>query len=452
MKPHWFNPAPRIGFAWDPRGNGKTAIRGGYGIFYEHTNGNEGNTESLENSPPLATVVQKVDIQGYGSINAGGGVAPQLPLGVVAIPTKVQWPYMQQWHFDVQQEVAHNTIATVSYVGSKGTHLTRESNLNQIFPTPLSQNPYKPGEVINANGHDDCGTGQTPSGVPITGQALINLGVAACGANPNLFRPFPGYGTITHLEDAASSTYHALQASMRRNVGQLTISAAYSYSHSIDDSSDRGDGTFVNAYNFTANRASSNFDQRHVFNFSYIWDIPLFKSPGLANKLLGGWEYSGVVSVSSGTPFSPTFNVDNAGVANGVAGAGARPDLVGDPHAGPFPPPDTGLGAKVFYNPNAFAAPRGLTFGDVGRNILRNPRRTNFDMALFKHFRITEAVGFEFRAEAFNVFNHAEWGNMYGGGGSAPGDTNNVFGNPGFLQVTSTHLPRILQLGAKLIF
>src|SRR5258707_3481569 len=102
---------------------------------------------------------------------------------------------------------------------------------------------------------------------------------------------------------------------MRRNLRQLTISAAYSYSHSIDDSSDRGDGTFVNAYNFAANRASSNFDQRHVFNFSYIWDIPLFKSPGLANKLLGGWGNSGVVTVSSGTPFTPTFTVTNAGWA-----------------------------------------------------------------------------------------------------------------------------------------
>jgi hypothetical protein len=492
MKSHWFNPAPRIGFAWDPRGNGKTAIRGGYGIFYEHTNGNEGNTESLENSPPLANVVQKVNIQGYASINAGGGAAAQLPLGVVSIPTKVQWPYMQQWHFDVQQEVAHNTVATVSYVGSKGTHLTRESNLNQIFPT--SATPYAKGEPIGPtillnpvlfppiNGTPqmssvpgDCGVdpntntfpadangvptnGITPSGnpVPYAGVGVlspaVNLGVAACGANPNLFRPFPGYGTITHLEDAASSTYHALQASVRRNVGQLTVSGAYSYSHSIDSSSDRGDATFVNAYNFAANRASSNFDQRHVFNFSYIWDIPLFKSPGIANRLLGGWEYSGVVSVSSGTPFSPVFNVDNAGVANGVAGAGARPDLVGDPHAGPFPPPDTGLGARVFYNPNAFAPPRGLTFGTVGRNILRNPRRTTFDMALFKHFAIRESLAFEFRAEAFNVFNHAEWGNIAAGGGAAVGDGNNVLGNPGFLQVTSTHLPRILQLGAKIIF
>jgi hypothetical protein len=279
----------------------------------------------------------------------------------------------------------------------------------------------------------------------------VNLGIAACGTNPNIFRPFPGYGTITHLENRASSTYHALQTSIRRSVGQLTISGAYTYSHSIDDSSDRGDATFVNSYNLAANRASSNFDQRHVFNFSYIWDLPFFRSPGLTNKLLGGWQYSGRVSATSGTPFNPVFNNDNAGVANGVAGAGARPDLVGNPRSGPFPAPDPGF-ARVFYNSNAFTTPAGLTFGDVGRNILRNPRHTNFDMALFKHFAIKESVAFEFRAEAFNVFNHTEWNNIAGGGGAAGGDGNNTLGNPGFLQVGSTHLSRILQLGAKLLF
>jgi hypothetical protein len=482
MQPHWFNPAPRIGFAWDPWGNGKWAIRGGYGVFFEHTNGNEGNTESLENSPPLATVQQKVDIQGYANINKSVGVPPTFPLGVVAIPTKAQWPYMQQWHLDVQHEVAHNTVATVSYVGSKGTHLTRESNLNQIFPVGASQNPYlKNQEVITPNtspsggNSPDCGAtfdafgvptaAATATGVPVpyavganglaTGPA-VNLGVAACGTNPNPFRPFAGYGTITNLEDKSSSIYHALEASVRRNVGQLTVSAAYTYSHSIDDSSDRSDSSFVNSYNFAANRGSSNFDERHVFNFSYVWDIPLFRSQGLAHKVLGGWQYSGVVSVGSGTPFSAAYNVDNAGVANAVAGKGARADLVGDPHAGPFPSPDSGF-ARTFYNANAFAVPVGLTFGDSGRNILYNPRRTNFDMALFKHFAFTERLGFEFRAEAFNVFNHTEWLPIAGSAGSANnnssnGQNNNVFGNPGFLQVGAAHNPRILQLGAKLLF
>jgi hypothetical protein len=451
MQPHWFNPAPRIGFAWDPKGDGKMAVRGGYGIFFEHTNGNEGNTESLENSPPLATVVQKIQIQGYANINAAGGTPEQFPLGVVAVPTKVQWPYMQQWHFDVQREVARNTVATVSYVGSKGTHLTRQSNLNQVFPTPLSQNPYKVGEAIGTN---DCTTHTTPSGVPITGQALTNLNIASCGANPNAFRPYLGYGTITNLQDAASSTYHAMETSVRRNVGQLTLSAAYTYSHSIDDASDRGDGTFVDSYNFAANRASSNFDQRHVFNFSYVWDIPLFKTKGLANTFLGGWQWSGITTVVTGSPFTPTFSTDNAGVANAVAGAGARPDLVGNPRAGVVQVPGSGFG-PLLYNPAAYSVPRGLTFGDVGRNSLTNPRRTNFDMALFKHFAIRESLAFEFRAEAYNVFNHTEWGALAGGGGSGANAVNsatNVFGNSGFLFINTAHNPRILQLGAKLLF
>jgi hypothetical protein len=238
---------------------------------------------------------------------------------------------------------------------------------------------------------------------------------------------------------------------MRRSVGQLTLSAAYTYSHSIDDSSDKGDSTFVNSYNYAANRASSNFDQRHNFTFSYVWDIPLFRGTGLTHTLLGGWQYSGIASVSSGTPFSAVFNTDNAGVANGVAGAGSRPDLVGNPHAGPFPAPDANF-AKVFYNPAAFAAPQGLTFGTVGRNTLNNPRRINFDMALFKHFAIKESMAFEFRGEAFNVFNHTEWEGIAGGSGSAGGSGNNVFGNPGFLQVSAAHNPRILQLAAKFIF
>src|SRR5438477_3441176 len=262
MQGHLFNPAPRIGFAYDPKGDGKTAIRGGYGIFFEHANGNEGNTESLENSPPLANAAQRNNISGY---TGSGQAQAQLPLSVNAIPTKATWPYIQQWHFDVQHEIARNTVATVSYVGSKGTHLNRQTDLNQRRSVPLSQNPYRPGEAIGANGHSDCGPidpvtqtfptdsngvptqASTPSDMPITGQAAVNLGIAACGTNPDPFRPFAGYGDIAHLEYKASSIYHAFQTSVRRSVGQLQLSFAYTWSHSIDDSSDRFDGSFVDS-------------------------------------------------------------------------------------------------------------------------------------------------------------------------------------------------------------
>ena len=474
-KGHFFNPAPRLGFAWDPRGNGKWAIRGGYGVFFEHTNGNEANTESLENSPPLATVVQRIQIVGYTNIGTGAA-PPQFPLSVTAIPAKATWPYVQQWHLDVQHEVARNTIATVSYVGSKGTHLVRISNFNQLMPVPASMNPYSPGQ---ASSTADCGTAFDTNNVPtnsigagISGfygglgvmSPAVNLAISTGCTNPNptntaginavqpdTFRPYPGYGTISHIEEASSSVYHALQTSVRRSVGQLTLSAAYTYSHSIDDASDRYDTSFVNAYGFATNRATSNFDQRHVFNLGYVWDIPVFKAPGLAHTLLGGWQYSGIAAVGTGFPFSIVYNTDNAGVANGAAGAASRPDLVGNPKA-----PVTQIpGQFIFYNASAFAPPRGLTFGDIGRNTLTNPRRTNFDMALFKHFAIKESLAFEFRAEAYNVFNHTEWGNIAGQGGNAGGAGNNTdSASPPatFLAATSAHNPRILQFGAKFIF
>jgi hypothetical protein len=451
---HVFNPAPRIGFAWDPSGTGKTAIRAGYGIFFEHGNGNEANSESLENSPPLAYAAQQNNVVGYQNI---GGGATQFPLSVNSIPTKAVWPYVQQWHLDIQHNIAQRTVATLSYVGSKGTHLNRLSNLNQIPSVPLSQNPYKPGEAIGAN---DCSLGTTPSGVPITGQALINLNVAACGANPDLYRPFPGYGDISYLVNAASSSYNALQFGMRRSMGGLDLNLAYTYSHSIDDSSDRFDGSFVDSYNPRANRASSSFDQRHIFNLGYVWDIPLYKKPGMAHTLLGGWRYSGITTVSTGTPFSVLYTTDNAGVGNGL-GSAAYMDIIGDPKAGlnQYGP----LAGPLFYNPAAFAVPRGLTFGNSGRNRLRNPARVNFDMALLKNFAVTEKDYFEFRVEAFNVFNHTQWGAIAGDAGSGAGNNssgtnvlssdtpaNNV--GAGALQPNIAHSGRILQLGLKFLF
>jgi len=472
LQPHLFNPAPRIGFAWDPFGNGRWAIRGGYGIFFEHTNGNEANTESLENSPPLATAPQQLQIVGYTNIGAAGGqAAPQFPLGVTSVPTKVTWPYMQQWHLDIQHDVARNTIATVSYVGSKGTHLTRQSDLNQLLPVPASMNPYHNGKQAVAA---DCGSTFDQNNVPtaapvangITGfygglgvmSPAVNLAVnTSCvnpdtgnAVNPNVFRNYPGYGTIAHLELEASSIYHALQTSIRRNVGQLTLSAAYTWSHSIDDSSDRGDGSLVNAYNFASNRASSNFDERHIFNASYLWDLPLAKGAGLKHFLLGGWQHTGILSVSSGFPFSVVNPTDAAGVAEGV-GAGARADIVGDPNSGFQRVPAPNLG-PLWYNQAAFVPATSLTFGNSGRNLLRNPRRTNIDMTLHKMFPIRERMGFEFRAEAFNVFNHAEWGNIAGAGGNAGGASNNTQGSSSFLYVSTVHNPRILQLALKFNF
>ncbi len=499
---HLFNPAPRLGFAWDPMGNGKTAVRGGYGIFFEYTNGNEATATQLEGAAPLVQTPSQPNIVGYAGIGVPGA---SFPLSVTSLPQKAVWPYVQQWHVDVQHEFPKNTVAVLSYVGSKGTHLGRRWDMNQIHSIPATQNPYvaagQPitGVITDSSGNvtypGDCASGTVgpggpaipgynPDGIPTDqtpGTAGVNMYVA-CGNDPDFFRPFPGFSDIRRLDNGASSIYHALQASLRKTVGALQFSVAYTYSHSIDDSSSGGDTGFVDSYDFARNRASSNFDQRHVVAISYIYDLPFFRGAGLSHSLLGGWQVSGITSIQTGAPFTVTnagtsaIPSDNAGVANNVGlggtGNGSYPDLVGNPNSPkPAVPPGSSFG-PAYGNPAAFVAPVGLTFGDSPRNILRNPLTTNFDMALFKHFAIKEGMSIEFRAEAFNVFNHVEWGYIGGAGGSAAnnssitsgadsiscyGGTNNSAGDAscqgsGLFSPLAAHNPRILQLGFKFIF
>jgi hypothetical protein len=459
---HLFNPAPRIGFAFDPKGDGKTAIRGGYGIFYEHTNGNEGNTESLEGSAPLVLRATQSNIVGYTNIGAGAGQVPLPPLSLVSIPNQVKWPYVQQWNLGVQHELPTHIVLSVAYVGSKGTHLTLVTNSNQLCAIsgggicgPAVANPYTPGEAIsvfdavnNPTGNTNCANG-TVNGVPVTGPAANNLAVAACGASADPLRTaFPGYSNVTSLRDAADSIYHALQVSANRTVGNLTLSLAYTYSHAIDDSSDRSDFGFVNAYNIAANRASSNFDQRHALSLSYVYGLPLFKgASGFTRAALGGWQVSGITIVQTGLPqnvINGTTFGDNAGVGNGLIssnlGSGSRPDQVGNPNNVPANPNPAAPG-PLLYNPAAYAIPTGLTFGDVGRNTVNLPRHTNFDFGLFKSFKFTEKTGLDFRWENFNVFNHTEFNGM-----------NASLGASNFLYATTTHLGRVMQFGLRLYF
>jgi hypothetical protein len=464
LQGHLFNPAPRIGFAWDPKGDGKMAIRGGYGIFYEHTNGNEGNSESLEGSAPLVLTSQQFNVTGYGNIGGGGGVL--FPLSFTEIPTKAIWPYVQQWNLDVQKELPGHIIASLAYVGSKGTHLTLQSNANQLQPVAAANNPFAAGTPIDPGGADCANFTQNAFGIPVAATlgngaavptaAVPNLWVA-CGNNPNPLRTnFPGVSNITQLTNQANSNNNALQFSAQRTVGALTLSFAYTYSHSIDDSSDRFDSSFVNAYDVAANRASSDFDQRHSASISYVYALPFFKSPGHLRTLLGGWQVSGITIAQTGTPFSVTDGTtygDNAGVGNGV-GTGARPDLVGDPNAVASSNIATERGPLIL-NPGAYALPTGLTFGDVGRNTVYLPGRLNFDFGTFKRFAINERSGFEFKWETFNTFNHTQYGGQGQGSVNSGMDTNDPAANlatSGFGHVTVAHAPRIMQFGLRFYF
>jgi hypothetical protein len=174
-----------------------------------------------------------------------------------------------------------------------------------------------------------------------------------------------------------------------------------------------------------------------------VYDLPFFKGGGIKNRVLGGWQFSGITSIQSGTPFTVqngTDFSDSAGVANGLVNAGSFADIIGNPRSGfdRHVPGDVG---PRLYNPDAYATPQGLTFGNSGRNSLTLPRRTNFDFSLFKRFPLGEARAFEFRWDNFNVFNHTQFSAI-----------DQDFGSSTFLEATSAHSARIMQFGAKIIF
>jgi len=543
-----FHPGPRFGFSWDPFGDGKTAIRAGYGLFWEHGTGYEANVGSLIGGAPLIlSEVQSAPTSyntiGYscqdGSTQCGSAStvgSATFPLNVTSIPTKATYPYTQQWSVSVQREIQKSLIAQLAYVGTKGTHLTAVRDLNQLEPFS-GQNPFSAHQPITAdvcsygahNGYFYPSDGTNASGTTVSGPGIgpkspgwWNMVVACTGnpgytttdANGNVIllgtsadsrRPYPGFSNIISLENIANSTYHALQGTLREVTGPLTIGVAYTYSHSIDDSSDRSSANFTNSLDIRSNRGSSDFDQRHMLNVNYIYSLPLIrwldgfadlmggdesaegspssKGPGsghaVRNLLLDNWQLSGITTWQTGTPFSVinggsgdgTGTSDNAGVGDGL-GVGSYADLM--PGAGAHgQKPYVAVGGQnigpLLLNPGAFTAPRGLTFGNSGRNYLRNPSRTNFNLSLLKHFKaFHEKSDVEFRAEAFNVFNHTQF-RIYDP--SHPGNTgNNVINCYGdittqysagasgclagnsFLHPVDAHDPRILQFALKLGF
>jgi hypothetical protein len=543
MSGHLFNPAPRIGFAWNPTGSVKTVLRGGYGIFFEHGTADEANTGSLEGAAPVVLSMTQVD-PGWSTIGEDSTVsAPHItafPVNVTAIPAKAVWPYVQQWSASIERELPKNALASFAYVGSKGTHLTAELETNQLAPT--GSNPFGMHQPLKTRGVNPASSGglsgdctASNSGIfTLTNGVVIHPGdpsyinmVAACYASigpvnsntsatgnalsPNSLRTYaPGIGEIYSLQNAANSSYNAFQATLRKVQGHVTLGVAYTYSHSLDNASDRSDATFVNSFDLKGNRASSNFDQRHLLHVSYIYDLPMVhildsllhfadsdptnqaaSYPGRSydprawsnskavQTALGGWKLSGLTLFETGIPFTVVNNgsptgigaLDNAGVANGV-GSGSYPDLSGiSAHSRkPAGGNNSQSVGPLLLNPAAFIAPRGLTFGNAGRNDLNNPRRWNTDLALLNHFSVLERVDAELRIEAFNVFNMTQFriydptlGNQaenevscYGGYTSyysaSGGEGSDCLTGSSFLHPVDAHRPRTLQFALKLMF
>jgi outer membrane receptor protein involved in Fe transport len=430
VNPSYNTFSPRLGFAWDVFGNGKTALRGGYGRYYDRTLDGIEEQNSFTNPPFLGNVAvvatTPTAANGAGDDlfdkpTAGTVVPPTSPVSLHATGTpQFQIPYDDQWSLSIEQELMPDTRLEVAYVGNRANHLLGEFDLNQV---PL-------------NVRESTGT-------------LVDV---------NAIRPYLGYNSITEIAPLFHSNYNSLQVSVNRRVAEgLNLGVAYTWSKTLTNNpSDRSDAPY-DTYNFGADYGPASFSLAQVLVINYVYDLPFYKSQqGLLGHALGGWEVSGISSFQTGFPttiyqYYDPFNVvhycappyTEAGCpANTyLGGIGIDPSVVA-------PRPDRAAGASCsgpgtvnqFINTVAFTDAVGH-FGSSGRGICTAPGLNNWDIALMKNIKISERFNMQFRSEFFNAFNHVSFNSF-----------DNYTDDSTFGQLNGDHDPRIIQFGLKLYF
>jgi len=434
---------PRVGFADDLFGTGKTVLRGGFGTFYERLQGNDiygvansnlpneytPNASSVYYSAPACswnssittTSTAGTPYQGPGC----GSVAnlPIFPANLTTLATTYKAPAAVMWSLGVQHELKPSMIAVVQYVGNLGYH----QNINR----PINNFPLT------------------------TPMNLRQLSVSGLGsaypAGGNELRSYPGFGTITQEENTTNNTYNGLQAALRlQNKWGLSGELDYTWSHTIDITD--GDlNTVDNPWNLKYMKGNGGYDRRQIFQGNYIYSLPILnKSKGLAHSLIGGWQVAGTFVKETGEPVASGF-----GGVNDTIGLGGNytnfANIVNKIHyshkvndwfdtvadggttADPQAPPSTSGPSSALPN---------LGFGSGRKDSFVGPGRVDFTTSLYKNFAITESAHFEFRAESYNTFNHTEFNSINA--------TYSTGGNYG--QVTNDWGPRVLQLGSKIVF
>ncbi|HEY6187864.1 MAG TPA: TonB-dependent receptor [Pyrinomonadaceae bacterium] len=471
------NFAPRVGFAYSPLDSGRMVIRGGYGIFYSRTSFQYITLNVI--APPTYVFGARVGVPAPIPFSDPFFAAPppsQFPTLVPGVALSgtlfdrnIRTPYLQQYNFNVQYEVFKDYLFEAAYVGTHGVSLFRQIAINQA---PL----VAAGSSITN---------------PVTG-AVITTNTPA---NAALRAPFQGVSVNGFFQNqsTAQSNYNSLQLSLTKRFSTgLQFLASYTLAKSIDNASGQGGGAGVggvvnpggvgetstiigNQLDNRANRGRSDFDRKHRFVFSFLYDLPRpqFAERSTAGRLLfSNWQVAGIITAMSGLPIDIVDT--GAGSFYGLSGGSnplARPNLVSDPFSN--------IPAGYFFNPAAFARPvilagqvipssggtavagaLGTDIGNVGRNILRGPSQKNVDFSIIKRFRITESKNLEFRTEFFNLFNQVNYANpisdlnaVAASGGTIDAVTGRVT-NPGsFGRIISTsNNPRLIQFALKFNF
>ena len=431
----WNNWGPRLGLAYDLTGQGKTVLRAGYGIMYERIQGNDMYNGATNPPGDPSPTLNDVSLQNPGltiSGPAAGSVItaanlPALPLGVTGVASDYPAPRVSQFSGGVQQAVGARAALNISYVGSIGRHMNYYQAIN--LP-PLTALPAE---------------------------------VAAGSLNFETLT-YPGLGNVRLAYDGANSKYNSLQTSLNGKVTHgLYLQVAYTLSKAYDISQPQNTGSGGDLQNITNpyegwryDWGPSPYDRRNVFFLNFVYDIPFFGNAShLVKSTLGGWQLSGILTEEGGAPVNigvsgPVNGVNTVGsiIANtGAGGSGAaggtRPNLTGPisyPHS-----------TNEWFSTSAFSAPPCLTgpdcYGNLGFDAIRGPGRNNVDLSLFKTFAVTERFRAQFRADAFNTFNHPQFQ-----GNEDTGGLGNNLGAGNFGQITQAYDGRELQLAMKFIF
>lgn len=353
---------PRLGFAYDLFGDGKTAVRAGFGMFNERLRQNNFNFGAGTNYPnQFSSTALYGNVSSFSLASTG-----QTPPNMTIFPTDDTMPTIYSWYAGIQHEIGAGFTLDASYSGNHAVHLMDQRQVNAL-----------PAGYTAAN----------PNALPAVNQLY------------NALLPYQGWGNLTAVETNAYSRYDALMLrATRRFTKGLTGNVNYTFSKTMDIVDNDSD-QINNPFNIRSQYATAGYDQTHVFSTDWVYFLPKVTDNRALGVLLNGWEYTAILSVHSGMPFSIYSNGNLEGYNDGVQYV----NVVGNPYAG--------QNSSRWINPAAFQEPADGTYGTTGRNAFRLPWIQNLDSSLIKNFAITERMKLVYRFEVFNVFNHPQiWG------------------------------------------